>query len=76
MNLTPAEEEQIFNAVYQDRVTFLKNYPKCMEVLEEWASHARNQKPLSDNHALSLRATAQAYEDEIKRQKTLKLISQ
>ena len=76
MPLSPEEEQKIFTAVYQDRNQFLQANSKSMNDLESWRDSLLKQKPLTDHHAISLRATAQAYEDEIKRQKTLKLISQ
>lgn len=74
MSLSP-EEQEIFDAVYQDRVEFLKQYPKDLSVLEPWASFLNRQKPLTPQQAIANQATLKAYEDEIKRQHLLKLIT-
>jgi len=72
--VTP-EEQEIFNAVYQDRVEFLKQYPKDLPMLEAWIDSLSKQKALSPQQAIATQATLKAYEDEIKRLQLLKLIS-
>ncbi|MCD1628484.1 hypothetical protein [Marinobacter shengliensis] len=72
--MTP-DEELVFNAVYQDRIEFLQANPRSLDDLESWKDSILKQEPVTEQHAISLRATAQAYEDEIKRLKLLQLIS-
>ena len=74
--MTPADEEQVFNAVYEDRVAFLKKYPKDLADLEAWKDSLEKQKILSEHQAIANKATIKAYDEEIKRQLLLKLISQ
>jgi hypothetical protein len=72
--LTP-EEQDVFNAVYQDRVEFLKQYPKDLPMLEAWIDSLSKQKALTPQHVIATQATLKAYQDEIKRQLLLKLIT-
>lgn len=75
MSLSPEREQEIFNAVYENTTEFLHAYPKDSATLNDWLDSLLKQKSLSENHAVALRATAQAYQDEIKRQHLLKLIT-
>lgn len=72
--MTP-EEQEVFNAVYQDRVEFLKQYPKDLADLESWKDSLEKQKTLSPHQAIANQATIKAYDEEIKRQLLLKLIT-
>lgn len=71
------EEQEVFDVVYQDRMAFLKQYPKTVAILSHWVGIMENQQPSDDMKVrVTQEATHKAYEDELKRLLLLSLITE